>query len=640
MNRTGLRFAASLCTSVLSVAILSSCTQNESFVTQTETARDAATGESWTVMVYMSGGSDEYAYGTASNTLKELTEVNYPENLNVLVQTGGSYGWKAQGIDSNYMDRFIAQKDNLCLLERTEQENMAKQGTLTDYIDWCVDTYPAQHYALIIYGSGSNSAYGYAHDELYENDSLTLNELSKALNNSGTHLDMIGFDSDLSATAEAASMLSTSADYLIASQEYMAEGGWNYAGWFNYIKENPTSSIEDIAKAACDTYMAKCKKEGTSDMATMSVTSLSEITSLTQAIEGMSGELNSTPNSLADYSEFSNGIINTITFGANTPDEGYSNMLDINDMAVQIGSAADKTSGRVQEELQKAVIYNVSGKYRNNASGLSIFYPINQSSDELPRYLEFCPFKRYAEFITATSANAGTGNSTTRKFSDTSAYKDYVTERDRMTQKTVAGDTGLELNMEGNMEIVRRVQQRIFQKSDSGYLYLGNAFETDEQKEAGIYKTKNNFTFPLMNGHSISLNVVYDCESYAIYSVPLKVDGAVKNLRIAAVKKDDGTRKYKPLGLYDSLGAGSKYSRHITPLRIYNLVTPLYKEYSTEETVEGESFKTWPIGLHIQEKGLPDGDYKTDFEIEYIYGNSFNSGAADFGFYDNTISYK
>lgn len=101
MNRTGLRFAASLCTSVLSVAILSSCTQNESFVTQTETARDAATGESWTVMVYMSGGSDEYAYGTASNTLKELTEVNYPENLNVLVQTGGSYGWKAQGIDSN-----------------------------------------------------------------------------------------------------------------------------------------------------------------------------------------------------------------------------------------------------------------------------------------------------------------------------------------------------------------------------------------------------------------------------------------------------------------------------------------------------------------------------------------------------------
>ena len=51
----------------------------------------------------------------------------------------------------------------------------------------------------------------------------------------------------------------------------MAPGGWNYRGWINYIIENPTASLSDVAKAVCDTYMDKCKRQFSDEMATMSV---------------------------------------------------------------------------------------------------------------------------------------------------------------------------------------------------------------------------------------------------------------------------------------------------------------------------------------------------------------------------------
>ncbi|MDO5397425.1 MAG: clostripain-related cysteine peptidase [bacterium] len=640
MNRLRSKQVISILALTSAFLLFSACGNNKSLVSTEITEREPATGESWTVMLYMCGGIDERLYGTASNSLNELTRVKYPENINVIVQTGGSYGWHTSGIDTNYLDRFMAQNKSLQLLERQEQDDMSKSIVLTDFIDWCEGTYPADHYALIIHGSGSNSAYGIAHDEAYENHSLTLPIISKAISNADMHFDIIGFDAGLTASAETAYLLSTSADYLVASQEVMAEGGWNYSGWLKYIKENPTSSVADVAKAVCDTYMDECKRDNTDEMATMSVTQLSEITGLSQSIEGMAGELSSSPDSLSDYSIVSRAVDKTMCFGSNTDEEGYSNMIDLNDLAVKTSPVADKTSGRVQEELEKAVIYWVNGKYRSEACGMSIFYPLNQSSDELPRYMDLCPFKRYTEFISETAANADTGNTVSKSFRDTTAFADYEIERDRMQYQTVPGSTGIELNMVGNMDIVRKVEQRIFRKSNNGFLYLGNAAEIDENREAGIYKTKNAFRFSLMNGHSISLNKVYEGDSYSIYSVPLKIDGAQKNLRIAAVKKSNGKVSYKSLGIHESLGPGSQSSRHTTPLRIYNLVTPLFREYSSGELIEGESFKTWPISLYLSDKNLIDDSYKTDYRVEYIYGNAFTTQSADFDFFENTISYK
>ncbi len=622
------------------VFTLASCGESQNLVTQEQVPRTDATGENWTVMIYMNGGSDESLYGEASEVLKNITEVEYPENLNVIIETGGSISWNTGGIDTNYIDRFEAQHGSLRLTERTESDSMAKTSVLTDFLKWGQENYEADHYALIVYGNGANSAYGFSHDETAGNESMNLQRTATAINNADMHFDIIGFDADLMASVENAALLSDYSDYLVASQETMVGSGWNYRDWFQYIIDNPTASVPDIASAACDTYIEQSKKSLDAGMATLSVTKLSSISTLSQAIDGMSGELSSSLESLPDYSQISIALGQTMCFGSNSSEEGYSNMTDLNDMAVKISSVTDKTSGRVQDELESAVIYRANGKYRSNACGLSIFYPYDQSSDELPRYMEISPLNRYKTFLAKICTNASHGDSVTASFENTQAFKDYNTERDLMQYTTVPGTTGIELNMTGNMDIVRLVEQRIFKKLDNGsFVYLGNASEIDENKAAGIYKTKNDFRFITINGHSVNVKTVYDCDDYTIYTIPLKIDSNQKNLRIVGEKKANGKVSFKSLGLRDSLGAGSKSSRHTESIKIYNLVTPIFKE-SDGELVYGDSFKTWPLGMFISEKSLPDGIYQTDYMVEYIYCNSFTTRTADFTVDKNSIIYN
>lgn len=614
---------------------LSSC--GTPLTTNDVVPKESATGEDWTIMVYMSGGSNEHLHGSASAALEEMTKVKYPENINVVIETGGSYSWKADGIDTNYLDRFEAQHGSLRLVERTESVNMALTSTLSDFIEWSTDNYQSDHYALIVYGNGANSAYGVAHDEPYLNESLNLQRISTAIDNVGVEFDIIGFDADLMASIENAAILSDNTEFLVASQETMAPGGWNYTDWLNYIIDNPTVRVEDIAKAACDTYINKCSKNNCETMATMSVVRLSKITGLTQAINGMAGEMRETLKSLKSASALLANISDTMNFGAKSADEGYSNMADLGNLAQRVNL---KTSERVRDELNNAVIYNVCGKYRNEACGLSIFYPYNQSSDELPRYMEISPMKHYKEFLADICAHGDTGLQIPNTHENTTAFADYSIEKDRVQYSTISGTTGLELNMMGNMDIVKSVRQRIYKKSENGFLYLGDTKDVDSNKEAGIFKTKNEFTAIQLNGNYIQTQAVYSGNGYTIYTSPIKIENDQKNLRFVAEHKDNGTSKYKILGLYDSLGPGSQSSRYITPIRIYNHITPLFRDFDQNKLTNGELFKTWPLGARISEKYLKEGTYRSDFSVSYIYGDSFLSGSADFGYADGTITYN
>lgn len=620
---------------IMAVTLLVSC--GKPLISTEIKQKKSSTGESWTVMVYMCAGADEYEYGTAANALKELTRVKYTENLKVIAETGGTYKWNEPGIDTNYLDRFEAQNGSLRLIERTGLHSMAQASTLTDFIKWGKENYESDNYALILYGSGANSAYGALHDQIAANESMNLQRVASAINQADLHFDIIGFDADLMASVENAALLADCADYMVASQEVMASDSWNYADWLQYIIDNPSATALDVSISACDTYVKKCGREGNADMATMSVTQLSEITSLSQSLDGMAGEMTGFLDSLEDYSELAISLDGIMRFGSAAPNEGYSNMVDLNDFAVRSSAQTTKTSGTLQERLSSSVMYCTNGRFRHEASGLSVFYPLNQSPDELSRYMELSPLKRYREFLAQICANAPTGSE--KSPSDTEAYEDFLAEQNKLSYLTVAGNTGLELNMMGNMDIVRSVNQRVFMHDENALLYIGNAYGLDENKEAGIFKTQNNYHFPTINGHPISLSTVYRGDGYTLYSSPIMIDGVLKNLRIAEYW-DNGKQKYKSLDMHDSLGPANKSSRHITKIHIYNQLTPMFSGYAQDSLTAGSSFKTWPFGMSIKQEPLKDGSYLTDFRITYIYGSYFTSGNAEFDYSKNNISYK
>ena len=79
---------------------------------------------------------------------------------------------------------------------------MGNPATLTDFIQWAVTNYPANHYLLDLWDHGDGIG-GVCEDESSESI-LSLSDVRQAITRAGTHMDVIGFDACLMAMAETA----------------------------------------------------------------------------------------------------------------------------------------------------------------------------------------------------------------------------------------------------------------------------------------------------------------------------------------------------------------------------------------------------------------------------------------------------
>ena len=145
-----------------------------------------------TVMFYISGSNLESLWGCASWNLMQAMEANYDENLDFIVITGGAKEWITpeeylDGVEEidpvkNQIWRLEGKREGenhgkMTLLEADglpgfETDYMSKPGTLTAFIDYCTDNYPADKYDLILWDHGGGFAYGFGHDERWKYSSM------------------------------------------------------------------------------------------------------------------------------------------------------------------------------------------------------------------------------------------------------------------------------------------------------------------------------------------------------------------------------------------------------------------------------------------------------------------------------------
>ncbi|MCI6068311.1 MAG: clostripain-related cysteine peptidase [Galactobacillus timonensis] len=226
-------------------AILSGCTDTETAVSDpmnrmTNAGPGVGSSESgWTIMVYLCGSDLESSGGLASLNLEEMCSAVLPEDVNVLVETGGTSTWYWDGIETDVLGRYQVMDGSLEEAETVELASMGDPSTLTDFIQWGIETYPSEHYGLILWDHGGGNADGVCYDELYDGDNLTLPELGSALSDTGSTLDFIGFDACLMASLETAKAVSGAGYYLVASQETEPGQGWDYASILNAIGGGP-----------------------------------------------------------------------------------------------------------------------------------------------------------------------------------------------------------------------------------------------------------------------------------------------------------------------------------------------------------------------------------------------------------------
>ena len=144
---TAPRIAAAL-SALLAGAALYTVSGSERQGIQVKEYTEAAEAADSTIMVYMNGSDLEGDYGAATADLREMMdalktagqEENFP-SLHVVVEAGGSTRWELDEMDGVPYARFSLTEDGISSMEPMEIRNMGDADTLTDFVNYGVQSY-------------------------------------------------------------------------------------------------------------------------------------------------------------------------------------------------------------------------------------------------------------------------------------------------------------------------------------------------------------------------------------------------------------------------------------------------------------------------------------------------------------------
>ena len=211
-----------------------------------------------TVMVYMNGSDLESEYGYATEDLREMLNATLSDNVNGVIQTGGTKKWKTDGISNKHSQRFLVKDKHLELIDDSlGQLDITDEDTLCDFIVYASNNYPADRNILIFWDHGGGVVYGYGVDENLNDPyaALTIDEIQRAVRDSGVKFEMIGFDSCLMGGFETACALCDYSDYLIVSEDFESGSGWEYQNWLSLLGYNSSTPMTDVAKVIVNDFI-------------------------------------------------------------------------------------------------------------------------------------------------------------------------------------------------------------------------------------------------------------------------------------------------------------------------------------------------------------------------------------------------
>ena len=341
-------------------------------------------GDSWTIMIYFCGADLESDSGYASNDIEEILSVsNQPDDVNIILETGGTTRWHTTGIDANALSRFHVENKHLVLDEKLTKANMGKQSTFESFLNWGLQEYPAENVGVILWNHGG-ALDGCCFDDSVGSDELLNSETAAAFENVFTEngidkLEFVGYDCCLMQVQDIAEFNSKYFNYMIASEEAEDASGWDYDTWLDDVYDD--KDIDTILQATCDGFVATC---GNDSDQTLSYIDLSKMDDYFTKFEAMASAIKATAKS--NSSTFSSIIKSVKSFGDGWWSSGLDDYgtIDGLDFLNKLGSNAKFTSFQTQineakEAYGKLVKYSKIGTGAGRANGLVIIAALSYS---------------------------------------------------------------------------------------------------------------------------------------------------------------------------------------------------------------------------------------------------------------------
>ena len=594
---------------------------------------------SWAVYWYLCGSDLESEGGFATSDLSELMEVELPENVTVVIETGGAATWYNDTVDPEKLQRYVYNSEGLQLVDEQPSASMGEAQTLADFLTFASENYPADKTAVVFWNHGGGSVTGAAFDELYGYDSLTLDEMYTAFtavwqpSGSQPPVELVGFDTCLMATVDVAGTFADIAHYLVASEETEPANGWYYSQWVGALAEDPGMDGAALGKVICDAYYAGCEEVGTEDNTTLSLTDLTKVGTLLDAYESFGAEaLTAACDDPGFFSRFGRIAAQSENYGGNTREQGYTNMVDLGHMARQ-SSDTLTTAQWVLDALDECVLYRVNGAYRSEATGLSCYYSYNGDVDDLSGYTGVGTGKAFKYFYTYEL--------TGELDDDGMAYLAdlSIDQLPEIQSLSAMGWNNIvpDLNEGGNAfvtlgpeadSILTSIGFSLYyvDTENDAMLLLGTDNDMTADWENGVFYDNFRGVWGSIDGHMVYMELSYEGDDYNLYAVPVLLNGEAYNLQVAY---DFTEEEWYILGARQGIDDNGMADKELRLLQEGDELTTIWYLSSISG---GDDFEPYEIDTltvtadtAFSEAALPDGDYAMFFEMTDATGETVSS---------------
>lgn len=613
--------------------------------------------DTWAIYWYLCGSDLESEDGSATADLEEMFEVTLPDNVQIIIETGGANEWQNDFVTDNAQCRFLYSGNELEQLEVLPKSNMGDGKTFKSFLTFCNTEYPADHQIVILWNHGGGSTSGIAFDELYDFDSLSLSEMHDAfeaafsLSTENPPIEMVGFDACLMATVDTAYSLRDVSKYLVASEETEPGGGWDYTGFLETFNKQPSLNGGVLGKAICDTYVRHCNSNGEGDEITLSVVDLTQTDSLFAAYHNIGIEALSTACSDSSFvSKLGRAADSAEAYGSNNKNEGYTNLVDLGDFISNVSDQLPETSTLIQNALSECVVYKVNGPYRTQASGLSCFYPYDMDMISYSSFEEisFSPAHNhlYEYMINGSMTDAGFSYILEMQYEEVPEFEVTYTPEfddfdsvDDVPEVPTLQDSDFEdhpvsiddgyatLNLgSSNADLLAGVYFYLAYYSDDDdiLLFLGRDNDLEQDWDNGVFRDNFRGVWGALDGNLVYMELTYEGEDYNLYSVPILLNGSECYLRVSY---DYNSDSYEILGAKQGLNDNGMSDKNLTKLKSGDTITTIYYAMSLsddDDDLKEIEMDTFAIGSKpsFSETYLGDGSYVLMFEMVDTRNNS------------------
>ena len=339
----------------------------------------------WVILVYLD--SDNNLEPAAILDIDKMEQVGSGNSVKIIVQWDRIPGFDSSNDDWTGTKRFLIAKDGQQGIIASKEimdlgeVDMASADSLADFIEWGMQNYPAEKYALVLWNHGGGWNV-HTQDET-NGTQANLQTLKDAFAKAGfaeKKLDLLVFDQCLMSQIDVAYAVAPFVKTMVASEDVIPFSSINYASFLKTLEENPGADEKQFSKEIVESYKEFYTTEKPNPFTTLTAIDLEKMPAVNAAATEFVGSLKK--NLEQKWPEIGESLLFSESFA--TPEgiaviKSFStyDLLDFADLARQkTGSPEiEQSASSLKTAVESAIIAEYHGKEHPYAKGITVYFP-------------------------------------------------------------------------------------------------------------------------------------------------------------------------------------------------------------------------------------------------------------------------